>query len=87
MNYKVAGANPGAGWLAGWKLPCSWVRELCVVLQMLSSGLSVSETAGFCLKVHVALAVVTVSLAYVTFIYPFQVLCNSFSCASLPWTE
>lgn len=33
--------------------------------------LSVSETAGFCRKVHVALAVVTFSLAYVTFIYPF----------------
>lgn len=33
--------------------------------------LSVSETARFCLKVHMALAVGTISLAFGTFIYPF----------------
>ena len=69
MNYKVAGANPGAGWLG--KLP--WFLGSGAVCGAADAQLrlSVSETAGFCLKVHVALAVVTVSLAYVTFIYPF----------------
>ena len=85
MNYKVAGGDPGAGWLG--KLP--WFPVWGVVCGAADAQLrlSVSETARFCLKVHVALAVVTVSLAYVTLFTHFQVLCNSFSCASLPWTE
>lgn len=69
MNYKVVGGEPRAGWLG--KLP--WFPRAGVVCGAADAQLrlSVSETARFCLKVHVALAVVTVSLAYVTFIYPF----------------
>ena len=69
MNYKVVGGEPRAGWLG--KLP--WFPRAGVVCGAADAQLrlSVSETARFCPKVHVALAVVTVSLAYVTFIYPF----------------
>lgn len=61
------------GWLAGWGscpgFPGAGVVYVAADAQL---RLSMSETARFCLKVHVVLAVVTVSLAYVTFIYPFS---------------
>lgn len=86
MNYKVGGGPLG---LAGWgSCPGSraGARAVCGTADA-QLRLSVSETARSCRKVHVALAVVTVSLAYVAFIYPVQVLCHSFACASLLWTE
>ena len=60
-------------WLAGWLVDLSWFPVEGVVCGSADAQLklSVSDTAQFYLKVHVALAVVTVSLAYVTFIYPF----------------
>lgn len=61
-----------AGGLPGW-VSCPGSPGAGVVCGTADAQLrlSVSATSRFCLKMHVALAVVTVSLAYVTFIYPF----------------
>lgn len=70
MSYRVVGRPLR---LAGWQGELPWFLGAGVVCGAADAQLrlSVSEPSRFCLEVHVALAVVTVSLAYATFIYPF----------------
>lgn len=69
MNYRVVGRPLR---LAGWQGKLPWFLGAGVVCGAADAQLRlpVSATSRFCLKVRVALAVVTVSLAYVAFIYP-----------------
>lgn len=85
MGYKVGGGPLG---LAGWgSCPGSRVHELYVALQVLSSDclcLKPPDPAGKCMWLWQLLQ----SPWHMWLLFTrFQVLCNSFSCASLLWTE